>query len=81
MLGNILPLDADGKQHALAIPRRRRHFGVYGKGPFAGRQCVVVREVIDQFFNANGIARRQLPVVEHAPDVAIAAGINVDAEG
>ena len=48
---------------------------------FRVRQIVVVIEIIDQFFGADGVARGQSAVIDVAPHDRIRRRVHVDTEG
>ena len=77
----IRGLDGDTQQARLRVPRRHRQLGADAEGHIPLRQRVVVGKVVDQLFQAHGVLRWQLPAVEEAPHIGIAACIDVDAEG
>ena len=45
------------------------------------RLGVIVREVVDQFLDADRILRRRLTVVQEAADVGVRGGVDVGGEG
>ena len=77
----ILALERDPQQQVAGVPRAGGEFGVDRKGLRAGGARIVVREVVDHFLDPHRVLRRQLAGGQHAADVGVAAGIDVDAEG
>src|SRR5205085_5154099 len=74
-------LEADVYELVLRVPGAARDLRRDGEGRVAGRLRVVVREVVDQLLDADGVARRQLSVVEEAARVAVGGRVNVNREG
>ena len=75
-------LDGDADEFGVRLPRGINGLGVHREGFAVLRQRVAVGEVVEDFFDAHGIGGRQAVFAgEHAADVAVAAGVNVNAEG
>ena len=59
------------QQQVLAVPRAFGQFGDYGKRIGSGRLGVIVIEIVDHLFDAQGIDGRLLTVAEESPHVAV----------
>ncbi len=85
--GEILDLDPsclqpNAHQLVLRLPGRGCDLGVDRKRVVALGLGVVVGEIVDELFDANGVPRRQLAVLhDEAPHVAVGRAIDVDREG
>ena len=81
--GQLTTLQADAHQPVRRLPGSCGHFERRGERVLVrwfGRS-IVVGEIVDQFLNAHGIARRPLVVDQEAPHVGVAGGVDVDGEG
>ena len=65
----------------LSPTRARGGLEIHAEGVLAGRRGVVVVEVVDHLLDAHGIGGRTLPGGEHAADVGVGGGVDVDGEG
>ena len=63
------------------VPRARSDLGRHGERVAARGAAVVVAEVVDEFFDANGVGRRGGAIGEEAAHVAVRRGVDIDGEG
>src|SRR5690606_31111383 len=81
-LGHVVALDAHHQQVPARVPGRGRDLGAHAERHFArGRRGVAVAEVVDELLGADRVRRRAHAHAQHAPHVAVAAGVDVDGEG
>ena len=62
------------------LPRTRGHLGSQREGVLAARLGIVVLEIVDELFDANGVLRRTLSHLKKASHVAVGRGVDVDRE-
>ncbi len=80
---DFFALDADAGEAVLRLPGAIGDFDVDGEGMrgVEGGAFEVVGEVVDEFLDAHGVARRQGTAVEEAAGVGVGGGVHIDGEG
>ena len=76
---NPIALDADLQQMTAGVPRCRRDLGADLEWNRAtGGHRIAVVEIIDHLLGPHGVGWRALAGQQHASDIAVAAGVDVD---
>ena len=81
LVGDGTAHQADPGEAVLRIPGAAGHLDVDRERVVAGRGRVVVGEVIEQLLDPDGVLGGPRVLVEEAPDVGVAGGVDVDGEG
>ena len=73
-------LERDAHQLVRGLPGRSIHLGAHREGSRTAGRGIIVREVVDQLFDADRIFRRQPAFLDEAPHVGVRCAIDIDGE-